>query len=228
MKTLLLSLLLCLALLPASLAQTPAADTARQAKWEAGLDLLWLIDKNQVPATSVFFRKHTTAKSGQARAFRLRLEVNYGRNIGKPGTDSLQRDQRFLALANIGYEWRRQLDQKLVWMYGFEVPIGYHSTENGGILRDPYSGRLFKSRNFRNGLRTGLAGIMGIQYRLSHRLAVAVESRIGYAYTYTQAHYHRNYYLDNGDTQSQSAPSRYSSSTLSFAGISTVYLSYFF
>jgi len=40
--------------------------------WEIGTDLLWLIDKNQVPATSLLINKIS-------KAWRLRLGVNTSR-----------------------------------------------------------------------------------------------------------------------------------------------------
>lgn len=40
--------------------------------WEIGTDLLWLIDKNQVPA-NLFVRSNFTNKKNKLRAWRLRL-----------------------------------------------------------------------------------------------------------------------------------------------------------
>lgn len=71
---------LCLAYLPAH-AQTETPSSSMDSlptryKWEVATDLLWLIDKNTMPATSVFIRRHT--KKG---AFRASLGYSFKRNF---------------------------------------------------------------------------------------------------------------------------------------------------
>ena len=58
------------------------ADTTRL-KWEIATDLLWLIDKNQIPASNIFVRKHITRENGKLGAQRLRVGVSFDDNDGQ-------------------------------------------------------------------------------------------------------------------------------------------------
>src|SRR5690606_34787895 len=51
-------------------------DTLVRYTWEIGTDLLWLIDKNVLPATNIFIRKNLVTKNDRLTALRLRFGLD--------------------------------------------------------------------------------------------------------------------------------------------------------
>ncbi len=118
--------LLCLLCTPTTRAQTPTESPpdslpARQYKWEVATDLLWLLDKNTVPATSVFFRRHT-----QKGAWRLRVGVDFSHDMVQfpetTGTSLNDQDSKNLTLfLQIGYQWNKPITPKRNFYFGSDL-----------------------------------------------------------------------------------------------------------
>jgi hypothetical protein len=180
MKKLLLSLLLAAALLPAAFAQTPvAADTVCQDKWEVGTDLLWLLNKNQVPAGSIFLRRHFTAKSGRAKAFRLRAGLDAG--LYSHSLQSQQSSDWVLApYVRPGLEWRQALRGKVSYFYGIDADVSYYYRDlwgqhvSGVDMQDAWQ-RIW---------RVGAFGLLGLEYRAAPWLALSAEASISLQYAH--------------------------------------------
>lgn len=94
--------------------------------WEIGLDLLWLINKNQLPATSIFGRYNFVNNNNQKRAWRFRLGIN------NKTYDSAQindpRNNEFKTIApyvRVGYEWQKAINEKVTYFYGADLTTSY-------------------------------------------------------------------------------------------------------
>jgi hypothetical protein len=152
-------------------------DTTRQ--WELGLDLLWLIDKNQVPATSLFARYNFVNKKSQQRALRFRVGVDNitydSAQIDVPMNDKIDIFSPYL---RIGYEWQREINQKASYFFGVDLS-GKYSQYKANIV---YYGPIRLLQETDKKWEFGIIPFIGFKYNPVSWLALSSESSISIIY----------------------------------------------
>lgn len=153
---------------------TNKKDTTKH--WEVGLDLLWLIDKNQVPSTSLFGRYNFVDRKGKAKALRLRVGV-----LSKT-TDSTQVNSVFLIntkesgiLVRPGFEWQKGLTPKMKLFYGLDLSVSYAYSKDKRILYVP-DPTLFEIED--NNWAFGGHGLLGFKYQLTNTISISSETTL--------------------------------------------------
>jgi hypothetical protein len=179
-----ITVLLILALTQETLAQKNSmADTLPpRPYWEIATDLLWLIDKQTVPQSSIFIRRNRPEADGGNTALRLRvgLEATHEKrlviNTDIP-SDSFFVYQPYLS---IGYQKGRSFG-RWGYFYGLDlVGSGYQKRQELLVVNG--SGyELFK----RNVWQYNVGGDLfcGFNWRLSKGLSISLENHIGYAFS---------------------------------------------
>ncbi len=152
-------------------------DTTKQ--WEIGLDLLWLIDKNHVPPTTLFVRYNFVNDKNEKRAWRFRLGVDYSTY------DSAQlpnpRDNEIDIVApymRLGYEWQKEINQKSSYFFGVDFSA-FYSQYKAKIVIYPGPNLLQatdKTWEF------GAIPFIGFKYRPTKWLAISTEISLNFIY----------------------------------------------
>lgn len=154
-------------------AQTSSEITKKGAinTWEIGTDLLWIIDKNQVPATSLFGRYNLTNKKNKQMAWRLRLGVNTSRKDSSQIADPQNNEKHIFApYLRLGVEWQNKTSTNSSVFYGIDASISYFQEKIKTIVTTvPPPGRLYQEKN--KTLETGLIGFIGFKYEPTSWLA---------------------------------------------------------
>lgn len=177
-------------------AQSSLPDTAyySRQKWEIGTDLLWLINKNTIPASNIFIRRNVTYGENKLGAFRLRLGFNYNSKdfaeVNTIGQEFPDYTIDYTVYSRVGYERQKPMG-KFQLFYGADVQMQYvrhkdEKTKYIGTQPDAYpETTLIRQNTF----EPGLIGFIGIKYFLSPHFAVSSEINTG---LYFQ---HFKYYL---------------------------------
>jgi hypothetical protein len=148
--------------------------------WEVGLDLLWLINKNQLPATSIFARHNFVTKTGKHRALRFRLGVNNSYYDSSGINGSLPTKSSIIALfARIGYEWQVPINKQFIFFYGADANIFFYQNKYERIV--PPSPN-FLVRNTFTTWELGVVGLIGFKYRATNWLSISIESTLSAIY----------------------------------------------
>lgn len=152
--------------------------------WEVGTDLLWLIDKNQLPANNLFFRRNYTAKQGTRHAWRLRLGVDISLrdsvNINDPIDNELNETYLLILL---GHEWQYLVDKKALLYFGGDAQFSYDRRYENRILSlidPPPSGSLYQET--RTIYIPGVIGFLGARYHPRPWVAISLESNLEILY----------------------------------------------
>jgi len=152
-------------------------DTTKQ--WEIGTDLLWLIDKNQVPPTSLFVRYNFVNIKNQKRAWRFRLGVDNSIYDSAQIVDTRDNEIDIISpYVRVGYEWQREINKKVSYFYGFDASILYSQYKAKIVYYAPI--RLLQETD-----RTwefGAIPFIGFKYRPVNWLAVSTESSFNLIY----------------------------------------------
>jgi hypothetical protein len=192
-KPLLLVLMVALCVSPAyaQTQQTEAnpAEPYSPYKWEIGTDLLWLINKNQLPAQSVFARYNYQTAAGKSRGVRVRLGLDY-MQLDSSGTTYLNRgiDNSFRPLVRIGYEFQQPLGRQM-FFYGVDLHLSYfHFNYTRRSFFDQYE-HIGKERIF----EMGPVLFCGYKYYLTQKLSVSAEFS-------AQSIYRTRRFVENGFT----------------------------
>lgn len=154
-------------------------DTTRQ--WEFGLDLLWLIDKNQVPPTSIFARYNFIDIHNRHKAWRLRIGVNNNYYDSAQTNGTLPHDININSvLIRPGFEWQMKPSLKYTFFYGGDLNLFYRQEKFKNIITivpEPlqYDGT-FKTWEL------GLVGFIGFKYSPNKWLSVSAESSLNIMY----------------------------------------------
>ena len=154
-------------------------DTTKQ--WEIGLDLLWLIDKNQIPATSIFARYNYLNKNGKYNAWRLRVGIDNNRYDSSQVSNLEPREiNTFSLLLRPGLEFQRNISKNARFYYGFDTHLytyrqKFHYVTS--IAPDPsvWEGEL---RTF----EFGFIPFIGLKYYPAKWCALSLESSLNIIY----------------------------------------------
>lgn len=150
--------------------------------WEVGADLLWLINKNQIPASNLFLRRNYTTKQGARHSWRLRLGVDVSSrdsvNISDPIDNEL--NETYL-LIRLGHEWQYLVDEKALLYFGVDAHFSYDRRYEKRILSiDAPQDRLFQDT--RTLYTPGLIGFAGARYHFKPWIALSLESNFEVLY----------------------------------------------
>jgi len=152
-------------------------DTTRQ--WEIGLDLLWLVNKNLVPSTSLFARYNFVNKYNQKRAWRFRLGVNNKTYDSAQINDPRNNEINIMApYVRLGYEWQKDINEKASYFYGTDI-VSYYSHKKTIQVLYPGS-NLLQATDETWGF--GVSPFIGFKYRPISWLALSAESSLNFMY----------------------------------------------
>ena len=190
----LLALGICLLLYLPTQAQTDTTAPKRY-KWEVATDLLWLINKNNIPASSIFVRRHFVTKKGKNVALRMRLGWDFDyykqtsyffdRQVSPQTLTNIVAETKKYAISPfliVGYQ-KSTLYKKYEIFYGIDVMLKYWAGEEETIMVAPPSnpiGSLMILRTTINkGASVGVQPIIGLKYYLNDRFSLSTEVSLG-------------------------------------------------
>ena len=171
-------------------------NAPKRYKWEVATDLLWLINKNNIPASSIFVRRHFVTKKGKNVALRMRLGWDF--DYDKKTSYDFDRRVNPQTLTNIVDETKKYVISPFVVLgyqksilyakyeifYGADVMLKYWTGEEktiselSPILNPP--GSLIDLRTTINkGASVGFQPIIGLKYYLSERFSLSSEATLG-------------------------------------------------
>ncbi len=149
--------------------------------WEIGTDLLWLIDKNQVPA-NLFVRSNFANKKNKLRAWRLRLGLNMSYrdsiDIGDPFAKELNNISIF---ARAGYEWQHKVEEKVLLYYGVDVGFSYTRMYEKRALSPPHPPGSLYQETFTT-YKPSLIGFIGCKYDPKPWISLSLEASLQVVY----------------------------------------------
>ena len=210
---------------PKAKKQQTITDEIPRLPWGVGLDLLWLVDKNNVPATSLFIRHNVSPENRLPGAWRLRAGLRLDK-VNMEEADSLQsrNGQGITVLLQPGYEWQQWMGRHQVY-YGADVRVQYsHSYREGSTVA--LDGIIIPVNHQDNMVwEIGPVGFLGYQYFLSPHVAFSTEA----AY---QAFYRRSrsdvFIYRNETTQEENVGNSYNERGGSFLPFYTVNINFYF
>ncbi len=147
--------------------------------WTVGTDLLWLIDKNSLPATTIFIKRNVQPKNKIPGAVRMRVGLNFSsleREIRPDGQPYESMD--FDVYTRLGYEWQIARGRHRV-LYGADLHLEYNYR---------YSKAYYSENNQRNedarvwSWNVGPVGFIGYQYFLSPHISFSTEASYSIIY----------------------------------------------
>lgn len=154
-------------------------DTTKH--WEVGLDLLWLIDKNQVPSTSLFGRYNFVDKGNSYKAWRFRIGMDNNYYDSSRINGMMPHDIKVNSiLLRPGFEWQKRPNLKYTFFYGGDLNLFYRQEKFKNIIAtvpEPlqYDGT-FKTWEL------GLVGFIGFKYSPIKWLSISTESTLNIMY----------------------------------------------
>jgi hypothetical protein len=153
-------------------------DTTKQ--WEIGLDLLWLIDKNQIPATNIQIKKYIK----QNLTLRSRVGIQYDQGDstqstfpGPPNTNN-----SVALFLRSGFEYQQMITDKITFYYGIDFGIWYENNTTHTTLYIPdflSYGRYEKTHKM---WQLELLPFVGIRYDITKNLNISIESSLNIFY----------------------------------------------
>ncbi len=143
--------------------------------WETAIDMLWLINKNQLSATSIFFRRHNGKQGTNSGALRFRVGLDADDRDSLLGARraSGRYDQMLGVFIRVGYE--QQINKRRTQVfYGADVHFAYQYNRytEKGYITVPFQ----KTRN----TSVGLVGVGGVKYHISPYFAISLESTLSF------------------------------------------------
>lgn len=174
----------CLLFFSSGFAQTHDSLLPTRLRYEVATDLLWLIDKNNVPRTSLFFRYNLPKRM---QAIRLRIGTQGKKESFKTTVDdsllygsSSPKIVRMYSI-DIGYEWQQQLKS---WQMYYGADIGYRYDVDRFILlpytlpTGVYSSEVINKTHTFSGV-----GFLGARYFIHPKISVSSELQIMISYS---------------------------------------------
>lgn len=158
-KNTILTLLACLLASGSLIAQT--TDTP---KWEVGTDLLWLINKNTLPAYSWQIKRYHKPLA----AWRLRIGSDFG---SKEIRSSFDMDKANFMI-RLGHEWGKNAGKNTVVFWGMEAHYQKDKIQDW-LLPIPVTAPYYIP-DYR--LQIGGAAFIGFRYFVSSNLSLSIES----------------------------------------------------
>jgi hypothetical protein len=183
-KILLAAILLLTTLLASSVYSQETKDQSKKdttRNWEVGFDLLWLINKNQLPAKSLFARHNFVTKTGKYRALRFRLGVNNSYYDSSQINGLLPNKSDIIApFARIGHEWQVPANKQFMFFYGADANIFFYQNKFDRILTTIQP--VFQYSGTFTTWELGAVGFLGFKYRPTNWLSVSTESTFAAIY----------------------------------------------
>ncbi len=152
-------------------------------RWEVGTDLLWLINKNTLPATAVFIRRNVQPKNHLPGAIRLRLGMDWSKqdstiSYPKP-TD---KESKIAPFIRIGYEWQHAKG-RYQFYYGLDGHFAYaKTTTNLTVL----AAAAYSYEGIEKILTIGPVGFGGVKFFLSSHLSLSAEASYSIFYNHLE------------------------------------------
>jgi len=161
----------------------PAEDLPRM-RWDVGTDLLWLIDKNTLAATSVFVRYNVTPEKHIPGAVRFRVGMDFNTFHTEFYNKVDPEDRKTISpLVRIGYEWQHQ-QGRCQFFYGADVHLMYSVTHFELIDSDTDAGESILFRHKDMAWEAGPVGFVGFKYFLSPHISFSTEVSYSVIYRY--------------------------------------------
>jgi hypothetical protein len=147
--------------------------------WDAGTDLLWLINKNTLPATSVFVRYNVSHKYSLPGAIRLRVGIDLSLKdsitIYPPPKDNIN---HFAPFVRLGYEWQHRKG-RYEFYYGADMQVSYSSLRLKQIV---YGTQNYSYDGKFKRLEIGPVGFAGMKFFLSEHISFSAEASFNLIY----------------------------------------------
>jgi hypothetical protein len=191
--TVLVALLLSAMPLGAQSARRTASadlDTIFRKNWEIGVDLLPLIDRENVPATSLFGRYNFGYKNGRSHALRLRAGVDSRTsNFTNADYGDIARYyyQDHVPYLSVGYQRNSYFGRRSFWYWGADIAFGstpgtWSKRQTPEGLVGPGGDSLIYTAKHRT-LTGAMSGIVGVQINVTQNLAFSLESSLTAQYS---------------------------------------------
>ena len=196
-------------------ATTDTLPRPQTARWELGIDLLPLIDKNALPKATLFFRRNYAIQNHKCRAWRLRV-----------GLDSEIRDAyafdglltgeytTYAPYLSIGHEWKQRF-KRYSWYWATDVSGQYlYSNQYYLVSGDDFYYDV-KVRNF----DIAFNGIVGCQAHLFRNLSLGLES----AFVVKYSEQHIDFISNDRTTFGGDDTSKFNTSIQPFVALNIIY-----
>ena len=121
---------------PVVLAQDMEYEQAILPKsWEVGTDLLWLINKNQLPPSNIFVRRNLETQKGTRHGWRLRVGADVSIRDSVNVTDPIDNElNETYLLLQIGHEWQYSVSEKALLYFGADLSFSFKRRLENKIL----------------------------------------------------------------------------------------------
>jgi hypothetical protein len=163
--------------------KTNEKDTIKH--WEVGLDLLWLINKNQVPSTSLFGRYNYVDKKGNNKAIRLRLGFpsSIKDSTGMFNPDWHINTKDIGIYVRPGFEWQKEITTKQRLFYGIDVSTSYSYFLEEQWVTNPFdpSAIVYHKWEDKNWI-FGTHLFLGFKYFVTKAISISTETTISLNY----------------------------------------------
>lgn len=143
-------------------------------RWEIGVDLLPLINKNVVPIS--FFIKKLNLKQKKFAYIRQGYRLRIGAEITNSNTSPLYDVKSTEVLIRPGFEWDKKIKSTEIF-YGIDIVSRYQRSLTEGILDGLNQAKLESSS-----LYLGVSPIIGVNYKIVKNIKASVESSIDILY----------------------------------------------
>lgn len=204
-------------------------DTTYQ--WEIGLDLLWLIDKNQVPSTSIFSRYNWVNKKGNGRAIRLRLGFpSYSKDSTEMFNPDWSIDTKNIGIyVRPGFEWQKEIISKLSLFYGIDASVTYNHFLDEQWVYSSFnpSAIVYHKREDINWI-FGTHLVLGFKYFVTKAISISTETTVNLNYRKGSIFFRSGANPDFPDTTGGVAGLNMSQYSASFTPITVINLSFTF
>lgn len=151
--------------------------------WEAGVDLLWLINKNNVPASGLFLRRTKPTSFGHYNAWRFRFGLDSEYKERKVVSSNLPTDSTFVIrpTLGIGREWGRKKG-KYSYFYGVDLS-GSYFRQKSDFFPLPQSDSILFNRIIKQ-FDIDINLLIGFKYQVTDNISLSIESHLVTSYTW--------------------------------------------
>jgi hypothetical protein len=187
-KTVLIGL--CLLFASNAFAQTSDSLLPTCLRYEVATDLLWLIDKNNVPRTSLFFRYNFRNRS-QALRFRVGMEnkrENSQRSVDDSITFIYEPARRRSYAVSVGYEWQKPFKE---WLLYSGVDLNFRYADTLSFVPNKRHWVNYEAKYSEHSFIYGTSGFIGCKYFVNSKMAISFESCFSINYRKSYAEFER-------------------------------------
>lgn len=156
-----------------------AAEGVARLPWNVGTDLLWLIDKNTLPSTTLFVKRNVQPENKKPGALRMRVGLGFDtieRSLTS-GQPSLYEAKGFDILTRLGYEWQIQRGKHQIF-YGSDLHLEYNYRYTTVYVPETQAKDEVESRNW----NIGPVVFIGYQFFLTSQISFSTEATYGIIY----------------------------------------------